>query len=54
VRDLVLYLSAGRYPFHVDNARDLVSLMKQKGYFEDSFENYLQGVERALPNVATL
>lgn len=53
VRDMVLYLNARRYPFNFNSVRDLVETMKEKGYFEDSIDNYLQGVERALPKVAT-
>lgn len=52
VNDMVLYLNAREFPFDVSNARDLVETMKRKGYFEDSLENYLAGVERALPKVA--
>ena len=54
VRDMVLYLDARRFPADIDTAFDLVTEMKERGYFEDSFENYLRGVERALPNVAVL
>lgn len=54
VRDLVLYFRARLYPTHFDSAHGLVTAMKQKRYFEDGFENYLRGVERALPKVAAL
>ena len=54
VRDMVLYLDARRYPHSFNSVRDLVTTMKSKGYFEDSLENYVQGVERALPKVERL
>lgn len=54
VRDLVFYLLAREYPFDVDSARDLVTLMKKKQYFEADFSEYLNGVQRALPKVAIL
>ena len=53
VRDLVYYLDARRYPFDFATARDLVEEMKRHGYFEDDLENYVRGVERALPKVAS-
>lgn len=54
VHDLVLYLFAQRYPFHVGSAANLVSFMKSKNYFEADLEEYVNGVERALPKVASL
>lgn len=54
VRDMVLYLDARRYPFNFNSPRPLVEMMKAKGYFEDSIENYLRGVENALPKVEHL
>jgi hypothetical protein len=54
VRDMVLYLNARRYPFHVSDARALVTLMKKHGYFEDNLENYVNGVERALTKVTPI
>ena len=53
VRDLVYYLVARDYPNNFATARDLVSFMQMKGYFEADFNEYLNGVERALPKVAT-
>jgi Mannosyl-glycoprotein endo-beta-N-acetylglucosaminidase. len=52
--DMVYYLDARRYPRDFVHVADLVQAMKDKGYFEDSYENYLRGVKRALPKVETL
>lgn len=54
VRDLALYLDARGYPFSFNSARDLVTYMQSKGYFTAPLEEYVNGVERALPNVAYL
>lgn len=54
VTDLALYLNAREYPYHFDTARNLVTYMKRKGYFEADLSEYINGVERALPNVANL
>lgn len=51
VRDMVLYLRARQYNSDYGAVYDLVAEMKRKGYFEDSLENYLRGVERALSKV---
>jgi hypothetical protein len=54
VVDMALYLDARNYPYNFPSVRALVEMMKAKGYFEDNVENYIKGVERALPNVANL
>lgn len=51
VRDLAVYLRTLDYPRDIDSARDLVTLMKKKKYFEADFSEYLNGVENALPKV---
>lgn len=54
VRDLALYLDALDYSRHYGTASDLVTAMKEKGYFEADFAEYLGGVERALKKVSVL
>ena len=54
VLDMVYYLDARRFPSDVSGPRALVEMMKAKGYFEDTLDNYLRGVENALPKVASL
>ena len=54
VRDMVLYLDYVGAPMHFDSAGALVTFMKSKGYFEAPLSEYINGVERALPKVASL
>lgn len=54
VLDLVLYLDARDYYFDYATSADLVKTMKVKNYFEASLEEYIHGVERALPKVSAL
>lgn len=48
VDDLILYLSARNYPKSFDSLESLVSFMKQKSYFEEPVDYYLNGVKSRL------
>lgn len=46
--DIVLYMREFNYPQHFDSVEALVTFMKQKGYFEEPFGYYLDGVKSKL------
>jgi flagellum-specific peptidoglycan hydrolase FlgJ len=48
VKDLLLWMEFTNFPQRVDGVFDYVSALNQRGYFEDSLENYLEGVKRWL------
>lgn len=47
VDDFILYLQDWKYPKD-QSSISMVTMMKDKGYYEDSFQNYWNGVQRAL------
>lgn len=49
-RDQLLYLKARNYQ-QVNSPEELVQWMKSKGYFTDTYENYLKGVKYWLQRV---
>lgn len=48
VDDIVLYMREFNYPQHFDSVEALVTFMKSKGYFEEPFGYYLDGVKSKL------
>lgn len=52
VRDFVMYLDYVGYPRNFDYVGDLVAKMKSHGYFEADLNEYVNGVQKALPKVA--
>lgn len=44
VLDYVFYLRARQIPFDIESVSEFVIVIKNKGYFEDSYRNYVRGV----------
>ena len=47
-QDFVEYLKYFNYPTNIKTIDSFVQMMKDKGYFSDSYENYLRGVKSYL------
>jgi len=48
VKDLMLYFDEFGYPKDFSNVENLVAFMKDKGYFQEPYEEYLAGVKSRL------
>ena len=46
IADLVLYFEHFNYPFHFVNLSAYVNYLKERGYFEDTIENYYNGTSK--------
>ena len=46
IEDFVLYMEHFNFPGNLATVEDFTREMKNNGYFEDTYENYLNGVKR--------
>lgn len=46
IEDLLLYFDYVNFPTEVDSVQEYVQELKNRSYFEDSIQNYFNGVNR--------